>query len=89
VVKKKDIRISLVYFFVHLVVNFLITPFLVSFGSGSLIKKIILLFSNFPVAYSNNFSGKIFLLSQVVNSLFWSLILFLALVLWREIRKRA
>lgn len=84
---KKIVYISITYFVLHLIFSFISLPFMVSFGSGVNLKKIVLVFTNFPMSYNNNVSDLMFILNFLINSLFWSFILFLILLSYKFLKK--
>lgn len=84
---KKKIYISVWYFVFHLVIAFFCGPFIVSFGGDSWIKKLVLLFTDFPVAYSDEFSSTMFFAHFFINGAFWALMLFVILVTAGSVRK--
>lgn len=84
---KKVVYISIIYFNIHLIISFISLPFMLSFGSGISLKKIILIFTNFPMIYHDNLSDLRFVLNFFINSLFWSCILFLILLIYKSLKK--
>jgi hypothetical protein len=83
---KKIIYICIIYYFIHIALTALTLPFLVSFGSGSWLKNIVLMFTDFPLRYSDESSGIWFMSHYLLNSLFWSVVLGLLLMTGRSIK---
>lgn len=78
---KRAVHISILYFILHIIFSIILTPFMISFGSGAIFKKIILVFINFPMRYYDKISDEMFILNYLINSLFWSFILFIILII--------
>lgn len=76
---KKVLSISLFFFIGYVIFTFVTIPFMVSFGEASILKRLILLVTNFPISYSSEFSNTMFYLHIALNGAFWTLVLLILL----------
>ena len=81
---KKVLSKSLFFFVGYVICTFITLPFMVSFGEANVFKRVVLFFTNFPIAYSSEFSNAMFYLHILLNGVFWTFVLVILLFIKRK-----